>query len=309
MFKNRREIRHILDEEEYKVVIISAPSFVLFRFAQKIKKSKADVSVVFDYRDPWFLWNQKKNFAYISEKHYLKYADAIIGFTDVFTEDMRKAFHLPSSKCHTVYNGYSEADWKFAESSYSPPFIRTSGKLYLIFTGNLTLQDSGQNYRNPFPLIEAVASFPEVELYFVGVHGALPVTEQRNVHFIGNISQNESFHFMKAADVLISIHETQDASGNYLISGKFYDYMRSGKVIWHIGRPDDLMSRWIHMYQLGVSCRNHVPQLKEMLQFLLQKYQQNRLSTLRSAETVFMQRFSRELQNSHYADILHSIQK
>ena len=40
MLKNRREIRRILDETKYGTVIISAPSFVLFRIAKKIKKRK-----------------------------------------------------------------------------------------------------------------------------------------------------------------------------------------------------------------------------------------------------------------------------
>lgn len=309
MWKNHRKIRHILDKTEYGTVIISAPSFVLFRFARIIKKRNASVSIVFDYRDPWHLWNRRKNFAYFSEKRCLKYADAIVGFTDNFTEDMKKTFHLPAPKCHTVYNGYSKTDWIFSETDYSPPFIRIPGRLYLIFTGNLTFWDSEQNFRNPFPLMEAVSAFSEVELYFIGVRGQLPDINYRNIHFIRNVSQKESFHFMKAADVLISIHDAADSSGNYLISGKFYDYIRSGRVIWHIGRQEDLMSEWIRQYHLGVFCTNHASRLKEMLQFLLQKQKRNSLDTLRKSKEAFVQQFSRETQNSHYADVLHSIQK
>ena len=309
IWKSRQEIRRVLDEAEYETVIISAPSFVLFTFAKFIKKRKVSVSVVFDYRDPWHLWNRKKNFAYCTEKRCLKYADIIVGFTNIFMDDMKKIFHLPAGKCRTVYNGYSETDWILSETDYSPPFIRMPGRLYLIFTGNLTFWESEQNFRNPFPLIEAVSAFPDVELYFIGVRGQIPDINYQNIHFIRNVSQKESFHFMKAADVLLSIHDTADSSGNYLISGKFYDYIRSGKVIWHIGRQEDLMSEWIRQYHLGVFCTNHPLHIKEMLQFLLQKQRENRLDTLRKNNEVFVQQFSREMQNSHYADILHSIQK
>lgn len=309
IWKNRSEIRRLLREINYDVLIISAPSFVLFRFAEKVKKINASIPVILDYRDPWHLWNRKKNFAYLTEKRRLRYADAVVGFSEIFAKDMEQVFHLPKGKCRVVYNGYSEADWSAAESRYAPPFERTPGKLYLVFTGNLSFWASENNYRNPFPLIETVRTFPDAELYFVGIQGRPPDIYYDNVHFIGNVSQETSFHYMLASDILISIHDAKDDSGTYLVSGKFYDYMRSGRVIWHIGRPQDLMSDWIRRYQLGITCSNDPSGLKASLELLIQEHERDRLHMLRKRNMKLIKDFSREMQNSRYETFLRSIYK
>lgn len=72
-----------------KKVIISGPSFALFSVAEKIKKKDGSIKIIFDYRDPWFLWKKKKNLAYLKEKKYLKNADRIVCFST----------HHPNNHC------------------------------------------------------------------------------------------------------------------------------------------------------------------------------------------------------------------
>ena len=109
---------------------------------------------------------------------------------------------------------------------------------------------------------------------------------------------------MKKSDVLISIHTAQDDSGKYIISGKFYDYMRSGKVIWHIGSSKDLMTKMVQEYKLGIWCENESEKLKEVIDNLLRCWKEERLQEMRAHNLKEIDIFSRENQNKKYADIL-----
>ena len=124
------------------------------------------------------------------------------------------------------------------------------------------------------------------------------------MHYIGNVSQEESFEYMRMSDVLISIHDTRDASGKYIVSGKFYDYMRSGKIIWHIGAEHDLMTKLIQKYKLGVWCRNEKSELEKTLEKILQYWKKDTLRQLRICDIEEISIFSRENQNKKYIDIL-----
>ena len=108
--------------------------------------------------------------------------------------------------------------------------------------------------------------------------------------------------------MLVSIHhDGSDCSGKYLISGKFYDYIRSGRVIWHIGAPDSLMSGWIERYRLGIACANDPASLDSTLRTLLDLWRDGKLDSLRSCPVKSARRFSREYQNRRYLNFIHTI--
>lgn len=125
-----------------------------------------------------------------------------------------------------------------------------------------------------------------------------------NVHFIGRVSQTEAFRYMAESDVLVSIHDTGDCSGHYVISGKFFDYIRSRKVILHIGAPRDLMSEMVTKYHLGLTCENKEKELIAVFGTMLEAWQKGKLSFLRNGSMPEMNYFSREYQNNVYDAIL-----
>lgn len=246
----------------------------------------------------------KKEFSILHRKKVFRYADKIVGFSDTFLKDMIHIMGVSANKMATVYNGYSERDWRDTEGKKTYRKWEKRNKLCLVFTGNIILLDRKDNYRNPYNLIEIVNKIPEVELFFIGVKEQRENRIENNVHYIGNVSQEESFEYMRMSDVLISIHDTRDASGKYIVSGKFYDYMRSGKIIWHIGAEHDLMTKLIQKYKLGVWCRNEKSELEKTLEKILQYWKKDTLRELRICDIEEISIFSRENQNKKYIDIL-----
>lgn len=301
LLKYKKKILQLIAKEKIQTVIISVPTFVLLSLGPLIKRKFPRICLVYDYRDPWFLWNKKKTPAFYKEKKYLFCADRIIGFSEVFSADLVKEMGLEPEKVRTVYNGYSENDWAVFEKK---KIVKTAGKkLRLSYVGNISLQQKG-NFRNPERLIKTVQEFPDMELYLIGMQKTAARSSEGNVHFVGKVSQMEAFQYMVQSDVLISIHDTDDCSGNYLISGKFFDYMRSGKVMFHIGAAQSLMSKMIRKYQLGVASANSQDELRTTMQKLLDAWRKDELDSLRKCPKESMKDFSRERQNAVYCRVL-----
>lgn len=303
--QNEEEIWDIIYRYEIGKVIISGPSFSLFSLAPKIKKRNKNIKVILDYRDPWHLWKQKKNWAYYKERKYLEYADSVICFSESFQRDMCKAFHLDMDKVKTIYNGYSENEWNLI-----PKETNESETLIISFVGTMDFGDNAMNYRNPNRLMEMVKMLPEgvVELQFVGVDEDRIDREEKNIKFIKKVTQQESFAYMMKSDVLLNIHDTDDFSGKYIISGKFYDYMKSGKVIWDIGKKDNLSAKFISEYGLGIHCENDSNQIKKLLNLMIELKQKKRIMDLRNGDKKCIMEFSRESQNHKYIEIVRLVE-
>lgn len=305
--KYKKDILELIRTNRIDKLLISVPSFSLMGLGSYVRRKLPDTILIYDYRDPWFLWNRRKGIPYFKEKKALSCANLVVGFSDIFSQDMSMEFGLSTSKIRTVYNGFSETDWQAFEQNLEVSPAYKSSRLRLVYTGNITILNKKDNFRNLNLLIESVKRFSEMELFIIGVNDSCAGTTDKNVHFIGNVSQKESFRQMKAGDILVSIHDTDDCSGKYVISGKFYDYMRSGRVMWHIGSSDSLMTEWIHKFGLGVSCQNDQAFITATLQRLLQCWKENRLENLRTCHMDSIIFFSREYQNAKYEAFLKSI--
>lgn len=300
--KNKNIILNIIIKKKIKKVIISGPSFSLFKIAKSIKRIDKNIKVIFDYRDPWHLWNCKKNAAYLKEKEYLKYADMVICFSGPFQKDFCKTFHIEQEKTAVVYNGYSENDWSKVKVHEN----NKGNKLIITYTGSMDFNDNKLNYRNPNRIIEAVRKIPSelIELRFVGVNDAHKKKDCENIKYIGKVSQQESFSYMQESDVLLNIHDTDDCSGKYLISGKFYDYMRSGKVIWNVGKDESLASILIEKHRLGINCKNEVKDIEDVLEKLLDYKRKKQIEKMRNSLQGNIYEFSREEQNKKYFSLI-----
>lgn len=305
--KYRNRICQIINEEKADKVIISMPSFSFMKLGKLIHNECTDVKLIYDYRDPWHLWKHKRNPAYYCERYYLKYADCIVGFSERFCNDMIKEMKIAPDKIYTVYNGYSEHSWqifeKAREEATAVVTIAPENKMIITYTGNMSLTDKKGNYRNPANLVAAVKGLPDIELYLVGISKIDGKIVEGNVHYVGEVTQRQSFAYMDRSDVLISIHDAADSSGDYLVSGKFYDYMRSGKIILQIGSSSGLMAEFVHKFGLGVVCDNQVERLRDAIITLYTEWKEGRLIRKSDAGQE-IRRFEREVQNEIYRQII-----
>lgn len=98
MLRYQKAVFELIKKEDIRSVLVSIPAFVLMKFGPDIKKRFPQVRVIYDYRDPWFLWNKKKGPARRREKKYLSYADKVIGFSRIFSTDLALAMDIGPKK-------------------------------------------------------------------------------------------------------------------------------------------------------------------------------------------------------------------
>lgn len=307
--RNKDKIIEIIEKREVSKVIISAPYFSLFGLGPYIKKRCPGVKLVFDYRDPWSLWNGNKGAAFYKEKNCLKSADRVVCFSRAFARDMRGRVYR-GGRYEVVYNGFLESLWTEVEGGYGEE--QGASGFVVSFIGNISVTNDQSGYRNPNRLIRAFQRFSkgreDVELRFVGVSRRNALMKQiesgsrHKIKFQEQVPAGESFRCMLESDVLVSIHEGHDDSGRYLVSGKLYDYMRSGRTVLNIGDCRSLMAGMVDRYGLGANAANEEGAIEAALEGMYQRWGQRGRERRKLTKKVL--EYSRESQNERYKGIL-----
>jgi glycosyltransferase involved in cell wall biosynthesis len=307
----RNCVKKTLKEHSIKYVIISAPPFSLFGFAPFIKKHFPDIRVIFDYRDPWNAIDSP----YIStlkEKKYLKYADKVVFLNDRMLVDSIQKYDLPESKCETVLNGYSKKDWEEAEKLFlnsTRSEIPVKNRMVISYIGSGNFSKWGiRTISTFFDAFEIFQKNKKVLLRFVGIPTSQESEEikqrfHRNIEIIPAVSLQTSLNYMLNSDVQLLIH-TQDATAKYVLTGKLFDYIRSGKVIFGIGsQKDTYFLDWIEKYSLGLGCLNQSTEILKNLEILYNHWENGTLNQLRQDVGLNIEEFSRDMQNAKYLKI------
>lgn len=300
--KYKNNVLSSIENNDIGTVIISGPPFTLFSMVKDIKTKHPKVKVILDYRDPWGLWNYNKSFAFLREKNYLNNANEIIVVTPIAEKDTFTHFKT-DTKISVVYNGYSDLVWEGIEIKSTS----ANKKIKISFIGSIDfLEDS---YRDTRFFFKAYEGFKDIfELYFVGVEKTKIVEDimirYPEIKILPIVTQEESLQYMLDSDVLLTLHTANDASGKYLIQGKIFDYLKSGKIIFSIGLKDDFTNIFINNHNLGLTCGNNVEEIKNAFDTLIELKNKNSLSNFRGSNNFNIEDFSRENQNNKFLSII-----
>jgi len=309
--ENKNKMANFINKNKISKVIISGPPFSLFTLTSYIKRMDKNVKVILDYRDPWNLWNMKKGKPFRREQKFLKEADYIVGFSELFCQDMVKIFPFIRDKITAVMNGYSAEEWSDVEKETKED--RSKDKLVISYIGSISFnKDNKYTFRDPYPLLNAFANFDnknDVELRFVGIHKLTKEIEEvkknyKNVNLFYQVNHKESLVEMRKSDILVLLHTSNDNSSKYALGGKFFDYLRSGKVLLGIGNRETYFNKLIENYKLGLIANNNEKEIEQVLHAIYSFWKEGKLNELRKDENLEIEKFSRESQNDIYLTIL-----
>ncbi|MCR0329240.1 hypothetical protein MKA58_17695 [[Clostridium] innocuum] len=297
-----------LKVHHFKKIIISVPSFGLLRIASFIKKEIPDSVIIFDYRDPWNLWHQNSRKSLRQEINFLNSADQVVCTTDNLKQDFASKLGVDIKKIKVISNGYSSQDWKEIQLAKT-----NNEKLIISYVGSIEIIHSG--IRNVEKLMIAFKSFTDIHknvlLRFIGVNDCNNTLIRQyealfgdKVEFHPVVSSYEAKKYMLESDALLLLHTTEDASGKYIISGKFYDYVRAGKIIFSISAIDSNHWKIIKSENLGLNSINDEKEIYDSLESLYTLWK-NGNTKLTNTD---IYRFSREFQNQNYLKLLNSIE-
>jgi len=201
---------------------------------------------VADFRDPWVedgAWPRPGSLRYriesFLEKRVLWAADWITVTTDGLKEHLlRRCPEISAEKIVVIENGFDEEDFRDVEKKYEPEACR----LIILHAGMVTPE-----YRDPFPLLEALANLVRagkiargaVTVRFLG-GGRYPESAgfTARVEDLGlrdcvdvqtRVSYRQCLASLCQADALLLLQDSDDT--RHLVPAKAYEYLRAARPI------------------------------------------------------------------------------
>lgn len=267
---NTNKIIQTLKYNKIELLIISIPPWNIITMSFLKKVRRLGIRIVVDYRDPWNCWNDKTGYPFKKEKKILDLADMVFVTNDNHRLKLLHDFSLKEDLVKVVMNGYDNDAWEDIEkigTDDSP-----TDKLVISYIGSIQFKESA-SFRNPMNFLKALQSFKykdEIIFRVVGSNDKAAIQKYSeiipNFEMIGSVSQAESFIWMLKSDVLVNFHTTNDNSSKYLISGKAFDYYRSGAQILSINGKDSYEHKFIINNNAGYISSNDLKEMCDVLE-------------------------------------------
>jgi glycosyltransferase involved in cell wall biosynthesis len=241
-----RYLEKIIKQENIKLVISTGPPHSMHLIALKLKQ-KLNIKWIADFRDPWTgidfyhqlnvsKWADLKNKKL--EAIVLKNADTVIAVGETLKNEL---VGLGAKDCVVITNGYDKDDFAQEENRVE----KTDDKFVITYTGALNVD------RNPLAFWNALKKLLEIypdiaKILRVKIIGTTDfrvkeIIEQLQlltiVEYVNQLSYKDSVAAQQQSDaLLLVINNTPNAKG--ILTGKFFEYLSSGKFIIGIGPKD-----------------------------------------------------------------------
>ncbi|MBK5966111.1 hypothetical protein CCR95_19005 [Thiocystis minor] len=165
------------------------------------------------------------------ERRVCKRADALLVTNEPIAWRLTERHGVPPEKLLLIRQGFDHRD-RLTETEPAPAW--PADRFVLLYTGTFY-----QGFREPGPLIEALARLENVQTIFVGDMGpfvaALSQLGER-VTLLGKRPHAVCLALQRRANLLLNVGNRQDDQ----VPGKVYEYLGAGRPILHIaGSPTD----------------------------------------------------------------------
>jgi len=277
-------------------------------------KRKTGKPWVADFRDEWselphVRWRglRKKTVSLI-ERSVLRNADVVTSTSDKIGSLLAGKTSC-KEKFQTITNGYDEEDFNKAASNsvFSP-----KGEFVVTYTGSLFPPQSPNSFLQAVVrLMKRDDGFrSETIIRFIGAGlqdsmisslglDKMVYNSRRAIPHVESIKEQLS------ATVLLLIHSTR--RGEYVVPGKIFEYLRSGKPILALVPPNSVAGAMIREIGAGVVVDpEDVEQIREALSGYYRKWKAGTLSTHSKWDLV--SQYSRERTTRRLAEIFDSLQ-
>lgn len=309
-------IEENLDLEQYQVVYTtSGPSSAhLIGF---YLKQKYGIPWVADYRDQWTFnpygatydpSNARQRLLFELESVLLHHADCNLTIEKSLIQSYTQQFQIPKEKIVSITNGYDEADFS------SLPTQKSTQKFIINYSGLLYTQQ-----RSIAPVLKALQQLgserkldlSKVEFRIVGMaeQGNIEVVKQYGLEEIivqtGYVSHQTALEYNLNADLLLLL-VGDEAQFKPIYTGKFFDYLRSGRPILALAPKNGAVDRVLR--ETGHGEAHLSTQISEIKKMILREYQawQNGKAAKQLCSPK-IQQFERKALTGQLANVLSSV--
>ncbi|MEM7492175.1 MAG: hypothetical protein AAF296_02275 [Pseudomonadota bacterium] len=254
-----KKIQDEADIDQYDCVLTTSPPESINYIGYALKKRKADLRWIADFRDSWLvnplmrsrhLFYRRTLERRIGAK-WLKKADLIVGSRPDILEEM-STFAPQVRTLHIEQSAVALGKTKTVINSNLWPF-ESDEDTVLVHLGSFLNSDYRRSIR---PLLEqfsvALRERPHLRL---ALYGNLTFDERKlanktaGCHYFGNVSRSVAWHLMSRADGLVLANAPNVLS----VPGKLAEYIMAKKPIIFLGSIPKLVKSHIEKYQLSPS--------------------------------------------------------
>jgi len=232
----------IIEKFNIKTIVTTSPPHSTQLVGLKLKE-KPGIEWIADLRDPWTDIYYYKKFYHLAyarnldryyERKVLETADRVL----VVSKDIKRLFSgksakIDASKINVLPNGYDEADFQFQKKE------KRSLSFSVAYIGTCTAEYPLDSF---LPVVSEFSKLQAMNLSFTGSvsHPVLEKFSQIpgvNLQLNGYVNHASAIAAMTEGSVLLLlIPETADNRG--ILTGKLFEYLRSGSPVLGIGPVD-----------------------------------------------------------------------
>ena len=270
----KKKILKVLETEKINKVLISGPPFSIFYLVPFIRSKYPNIKIILDYRDGWGK-RIKSNFYFLKyiqhkiEKKILLNCNCIILATKKIFEDI-KTFDIKIKKL-LIYNGYLKL-----QSPKKRKLKLDKQKINVGYFG--LISDNKNSYRDINILIKPLERLyhKKFHFHFFGNSKLKRTTKYKKFFsFYKNTSYLITQNLMKQFDYLLILH-TEKSTSSEVITGKFFEYLLSGKPIIIISNGKTEAGKIIKKHKVGYEIDYSEQNLLQSLNKLNKKFFQKR---------------------------------
>lgn len=280
-----RFLINYLKENHVDAIVSTGPPHSMHLIALAIKE-RLDIPWLADFRDPWTdidYYKDLKISASADRKHKYLELKTIKGCSAmvVVSSDMKENYEMMgANNVHLITNGFDPDDmdidqvvrdtkFSIAHIGTLPPSLNLKG-LWQVLS---ELAESLPNFRN------------DLEIKLVGKVDKSVIDDLTAYHLSDQLNRIEYVTHEKAASLmrqsailLLAINkDSPNAKG--ILTGKFFEYLVSGRPIMAIGPTDGDLARILTELEAGVIVAyDDLEQIKKIVKMLYEKYLHNNLS-------------------------------
>jgi glycosyltransferase involved in cell wall biosynthesis len=242
---------------QYKIdtIITTSPPHSTQLIGLTLKK-KFQIKWISDLRDPWtdiYYYNQFNHTQLALsidlqyEKQVIKWADDII----TVSEDLKRIFSSKSdrnieSKIHVIPNGFDEEDFKVKN-------IFEEAKKVITYTGTISDTYDIDGFIKALELLDEKLKV-KLKIRFVGAtsESIIPKIEATGIEVeqVKYVPHAQAIDYMLQSSILLLVIPKVD-NNKGIITGKFFEYLATGKPVLAIGPPNGDLAKLISETQCG----------------------------------------------------------
>jgi len=281
----KKHISEILDDVKPDIILMTVPPFSLLELIEILKRETAQIPIIVDMRDLYWILNPHGSILRRSINWYqrstakqkipmwLSLADGFIAPTEAIISQLAKIHSAPATVIHTP----------FVPEDFSPmQSYRRTEKFRILHSGRIYRSNRADKLLEIFSLLpDYILNRTKLILQGHSNRYAKKLFSGYDwAELTAQVPHSDALACQVSSDVnLVFVTESAKNGGDLIVPGKIFDYIGAGKPIYAIGPAGGELLSFMKKYDLGFTAPLESPELcAGMLSKIFRLWEKNKLA-------------------------------